>query len=118
VSFNDLLPQSSVPNDRMHSLVHAFRVFVPEPKDRIPLTWSNSSLVILPVVPLLVLSYLSRRPQTQLLRLAILPLAVWSTLSAAYTYEWTNPVYNVYNFASGASDLIAGQSPTRFKLST
>ncbi|CAE6440436.1 unnamed protein product [Rhizoctonia solani] len=82
-------------------LVKVFRVLVPKPEDRIPLTWSNSPLVILPVVPLLVLSYLARRPRTQFLRLAILPLAVWSTLSAAYTYEWVNPVYNVYNFASG-----------------
>jgi hypothetical protein len=78
-----------------------FRTLVPAPKDRIPLTWTNSPLVILPIVPLLVLSFLARRPGTHLLRLAILPLAVWSTLSAAFTYEWMNPVYNVYNFASG-----------------
>ncbi|CAE6367420.1 unnamed protein product [Rhizoctonia solani] len=88
-------------------LVGAFRVLVPEPKDRVPLTWLNSPLVILPVVPLLALSYLSRRPRTQFLRLAILPLAVWFTLSAAYTYEWMNPVYNVYNFASGLWGMFA-----------
>ncbi|CAE7212177.1 unnamed protein product [Rhizoctonia solani] len=88
-------------------VVKAFRLLVPEPKDRIPLTWSNSPLVILPVVPLLVLSYLARRPRTQFLRLAVLPLAIWSTLSAAYTYEWMNPVYNVYNFASGLWGIFA-----------
>ncbi|CAE6451958.1 unnamed protein product [Rhizoctonia solani] len=91
----------------LSGLVKAFRILVPEPKDRIPLTWSNSPRVFLPVVPLLVLSYLARRPRTQFLRLAILPLAVWSTLSAAYTYEWTNPVYNVYNFASGLWGIFA-----------
>ncbi|KAF8755032.1 Membrane bound O-acyl transferase family [Rhizoctonia solani] len=100
----------------MHSLVDAFRILVPEPKDRIPLTWSNSPLVILPVVPLLLLSYLARRPRTQLLRLAILPLAVWSTLSAAYTYEWTNPVYNVYNFASGLWGMFALLKAVEFAL--
>ncbi|CAE6494394.1 unnamed protein product [Rhizoctonia solani] len=91
----------------LSGLVKAFRILVPEPKDRVPLTWSNSPLVILPVIPLLVLSYLARRPRTQLLRLAILPLAIWSTLSAAYTYEWMNPVYNVYNFASGLWGMFA-----------
>lgn len=76
--------------------------------------------MILPLVPLLALSYLARRPRTQFLRIAIFPLVVWSTLSAAYTYEWMNPVYNVYNFASGKSNLnsilIAGHLPSRFKL--
>ncbi|KAG8740469.1 hypothetical protein FRC10_004296 [Ceratobasidium sp. 414] len=89
------------------SIATLFRVLVPAPKDRIPLTWTNSPLVILPIVPLLVLSFLARRPGTHLLRLAILPLAIWSTLSAAYTYEWVNPVYNVYNFSSGLWGMFA-----------
>ncbi|KAJ1303499.1 hypothetical protein OPQ81_011685 [Rhizoctonia solani] len=52
-------------------LVKAFRILVPEPKDRIPLTWSNSPLVK------------NRIPQ------------------------WMNPVYNVYNFASGLWGMFA-----------
>ncbi|KAG9103177.1 hypothetical protein FRC06_011877 [Ceratobasidium sp. 370] len=89
------------------SIARLFRALVPAPTDRIPLTWTNSPLVILPIVPLLVLSFLARRPGTHLLRLAILPFAIWSTLSAAYTYEWVNPVYNVYNFASGLWGILA-----------
>lgn len=101
----------------MRSLLTAFRTLVPEPKNRIPLTWTNSHLVILPIIPLLVLSYLARRPQTRFLRLAVLPLSVWSTLSAAYTYEWMNPVYNVYNFASGESSHLSFRTnDSQFKI--
>ncbi|KAG9126539.1 hypothetical protein FRC07_003080 [Ceratobasidium sp. 392] len=88
-------------------MARLFKTLVPAPHDRVPLTWTNSPLVILPIAPLLVLSFLARRPRTHLLRLAILPFAVWSTLIAAYAYEWTNPVYNVYNFASGLWGMFA-----------
>ncbi|KAG8747186.1 hypothetical protein FRC12_014126 [Ceratobasidium sp. 428] len=91
----------------LSSLARLLQTLVPAPQDRLPLTWTNCPLVILPIAPLLVLSFLARRPRTQLLRLAILPFAVWSTLTAAYTYEWMNPVYNVYNFASGLWGMFA-----------
>ncbi|KAF5369430.1 hypothetical protein D9758_002797 [Tetrapyrgos nigripes] len=75
-----------------------FRLLVPEPKDRIPITpifllyWSAYH------VPFFFLAYLARRPDTYLMRLLLLPTALICSIVVAYRYTWTISSLNVYNW--------------------
>ncbi|KAF9485778.1 hypothetical protein BDN70DRAFT_870654 [Pholiota conissans] len=76
----------------------AFRTIVPEEKDRIPLTWSNGIYPILCYVPFVFLAYLSRQPDTYIIRVLLLPTTITAILVAAYRFTWTIPEINVYNW--------------------
>jgi hypothetical protein len=55
------------------------------------------------------MAYLARRPDTQLIRLLLLPSALCGILASAYRYVWTIPELNVYNWGqSEQSFAIAG----------
>jgi hypothetical protein len=48
--------------------------------------------------PFIFLAYLTRRPDTYLIRLLLLPSVIVSILVAAYRFTWTMPELNVYNW--------------------
>ncbi|KAF8312218.1 hypothetical protein DL93DRAFT_2060213 [Clavulina sp. PMI_390] len=47
------------------------------------------------------MAYLARRPGTWFWRLAIAPVAFVATIRTAFGYQWTDPMFNAYNFGSG-----------------
>ncbi|THV00860.1 hypothetical protein K435DRAFT_431684 [Dendrothele bispora CBS 962.96] len=75
-----------------------FRLLVPEPKDRIPITPVFALYWPLFHLPFSFLAFLSRRPDTYLIRLLLLPTVLTCSVAVAYRYTWTIPSLNVYNW--------------------
>lgn len=78
-----------------------FSYIISPPSERIPVSLSTVPWILVPATLLLVMAYLARRPGTWLWRLALAPIAFTATIRTAFGYEWTNPEFNAYNFASG-----------------
>ncbi|KAF9524276.1 hypothetical protein CPB83DRAFT_861526 [Crepidotus variabilis] len=79
----------------------AFRTIVPTHQNRIPLTWNNGIQPIALYAPFIFLAYLSRREDTHLIRLLLLPSVITCIISSAYRYTFTIPQLNVYNWGQG-----------------
>ncbi|KAG2066440.1 hypothetical protein BDR04DRAFT_1106624 [Suillus decipiens] len=83
-------------------MVHdVFRVLVPEPRERIPITGINALYLIFPLLPLIYMGYLARRPDTFTLRLLLLPLVVAVAVGTYFRFMWTEPHHNIYNWGQG-----------------
>lgn len=86
----------------MFPLIHyctiLLNAMVPSKEDRIPITLRTAIQPLLCYAPYLYLCYLSRRQNTFLFRLLILPIVILCTFTAAYRYTWTQPPFNVYNW--------------------
>ncbi|KAL0961365.1 hypothetical protein HGRIS_006321 [Hohenbuehelia grisea] len=80
------------------ALPRAFRAIVPRPEDRIPVTPLTGIHAGLASLPLVLLAYLARRPQTYVLRLLVLPIAVLPLIHVSFGNVWTIPSLNVYNW--------------------
>jgi hypothetical protein len=76
----------------------AFRTLVPRTEDRTPISLKAIPVFICCCIPFLFLAYLSRRPDTYLIRLLLLPAVIVTTLGPAYRYVWLTPQLNVYNW--------------------
>lgn len=74
---------------------------IPYPEDRIPVTVYTIHNVFFPLLPLLLMSYLVRRPNTHLYRLALMPITIWAILRASFAYVWVDELYGPYNFGQG-----------------
>ncbi|KAJ6605687.1 hypothetical protein B0H10DRAFT_2076689 [Mycena sp. CBHHK59/15] len=89
----------------------AFRTFVPEPRHRIPLTWSTAPTVLASYLPFVFLAYLARRPGTYYIRLLLLPTVIASALTAGFRYVWTIPELNVYNWGQALlAEVVIGKA--------
>lgn len=87
---------------KCHCIVHdVFRALVPEPHERIPITGTNTSYLLLPFLPLIYMGYLARRPDTFTLRLLLLPLVVAVAVGTYFRFMWTEPQHNIYNWGQG-----------------
>jgi hypothetical protein len=87
---------------KSHCIVHdVFRALVPEPHERIPITGTNTSYLLLPFLPLIYMGYLARRPDTFTLRLLLLPLVVAVAVGTYFRFMWTEPQHNIYNWGQG-----------------
>ncbi|KAG1872477.1 hypothetical protein DFJ58DRAFT_903875 [Suillus subalutaceus] len=87
---------------KCHCIVHdAFRALVPEPHERIPITGINTLYLLFPLLPLIYMGYLARRPDTFTLRLLFLPLVVVVAVGTYFRFMWTEPHHNIYNWAQG-----------------
>lgn len=53
------------------------------------------------MVPLILMSYLVRRPNTLLIRILLLPVVLLTAIRSCYGYMWTDPRFNVYNWGEG-----------------
>ncbi|THG92839.1 hypothetical protein EW145_g8567, partial [Phellinidium pouzarii] len=78
-----------------------FRLLVPELENRIPITWTTFPYTIAFIVPLVFMAYLSRRPNTHVIRLLLLPAVLSITLHSCLGYLWTGQGMNVYNWGEG-----------------
>ncbi|KAJ3791188.1 hypothetical protein GGU10DRAFT_338107 [Lentinula aff. detonsa] len=78
-----------------------FRLLIPEPQNRIPITPSVVPYTLSWFIPFFFLAYLARRPETYLIRLLLLPTVIATTLASAFRYCWTIPALNVYNWGQG-----------------
>lgn len=78
-----------------------WRLVIPKPADRIPVTLSNSWHILFPLVPIFFMGYLVRRPNTYLLRLALMPFTIWAILRASFAYAWVDELHSPYNFGQG-----------------
>ena len=78
---------------------HIFRSIIPEPHNRKTITWRALPLPLYALLGLLFLAYLSRRPNTRFLRMLVLPTVILSALGFSFGYVWTEPIFNVYNWA-------------------
>ena len=80
----------------------AFRTIVPTERDRIPINASTGIYPILCYAPFVFLAYLSRRADTYLIRLLLLPSTITAILVASYRFTWAVPELNVYNWGQCA----------------
>ncbi|KAJ7459943.1 hypothetical protein FB451DRAFT_566844 [Mycena latifolia] len=78
--------------------LRAFRALVPEPQDRVPLTWGNAPILLASFLPFVFLAYLARRPGTYHIRLLFLPTVIVANLTTGFRYMFTIPELNVYNW--------------------
>lgn len=87
---------------KCHCILHdVFRVFVPEPHERTPVTGINILYLLFPFLPLIYMGYLARRPDTFTLRLLLLPLVVAVAVGIYFRFMWTEPHHNIYNWGQG-----------------
>lgn len=79
----------------------AYRTIIPDPQDRIPICLHHVPRLVLPLIPFLLMAYLSRRPDTFYLRLLLLPLVISLTLGTYFGFMYTAPELNIYNWGQG-----------------
>ena len=84
----------------------AIYTMVPDPDDRTPYSWKCAPYFVSTLLAFLFLAYLTRRPDTYLIRLLITPLVIQGIVFCAYNYVWTTPQLNVYNWGQCASLLL------------
>ncbi|KAG8874585.1 hypothetical protein FRC20_005708 [Serendipita sp. 405] len=80
---------------------HIWHSLIPYPEYRIPVTRYTIHNVFFPLIPLLMMGYLVRRPNTHIHRIALMPIAIWATLRASFGYVWVDEFYSPYNFGQG-----------------
>jgi hypothetical protein len=95
--------RTSLTSDEFARPESVFRYLVPKLEDRQPISTASFPLILLPTFSLLFLSYLARRPNTYLARLAFLPFIIWASLRAAFAYYNPDPEQNSANFSKGTS---------------
>ncbi|KAJ3751675.1 hypothetical protein EV360DRAFT_89488 [Lentinula raphanica] len=78
-----------------------FRLLIPEPQNRIPITPGVIPYSLSWSIPFFFLAYLARRHDTYLIRLLLLPIVIATTLTSAFRYCWVIPALNVYNWGQG-----------------
>ncbi|KAG0700014.1 hypothetical protein DFH29DRAFT_854100 [Suillus ampliporus] len=85
-------------HQRCSCIVHdIFRVLVPQPHERIPISSFHVLYLLFPIVPLIYMGYLARRPDTFTLRLLLLPLVVAVAIGTYFRFVWAEPHLNIYN---------------------
>ncbi|EGN98307.1 hypothetical protein SERLA73DRAFT_183248 [Serpula lacrymans var. lacrymans S7.3] len=89
---------SNLFEDLIYSAHDAFRILVPHPHERTPITNKHIPYAIIPFIPFVYMAYLARRPGTYVVRLLLLPLVLVVTLGTSYRFMWTEPRLNVYNW--------------------
>ncbi|KAJ4482026.1 hypothetical protein J3R30DRAFT_3455944 [Lentinula aciculospora] len=88
-----------------------FRLLIPEPQNRIPITPGVIPYSLSWTIPFFFLAYLARRPETYFIRLLLLPTVIATTLASAFRYHWTIPALNVYNWGQGlAAEVIIAKA--------
>jgi hypothetical protein len=84
-----------------HSAMRIWRLVIPKPEDRTPVTTHNAFNILFPLIPIFFMGYLVRRPNTYLYRLALMPFTIWTILRASFGYAWVNELHSPYNFGQG-----------------
>jgi hypothetical protein len=81
-----------------------YEFFFPQEEKRMPLTAKEVPSILCSMVSLLLLAYLARRPNTRLIRIAIMPPTLIWIIRAGTAYQWWPPeYYKAYNCLVGAS---------------
>jgi len=83
----------------------AFRQFIPAPRDREHLTWSNVPNAFIYLAPYLFMAYLARRADTHLIRLLFLPTDIATTLRCTFVYDIEDPEFAHLNYIRGLAAL-------------
>ncbi|KAI0070015.1 hypothetical protein K474DRAFT_1713707 [Panus rudis PR-1116 ss-1] len=95
----------------------ALQEIIPDPPNRIPLTWRTAPHSFAYVVPLLFMAYLSRRRDTQIMRLLLLPTTIFLAVRGTFAYDAFNPDYYFYTWVRGLAGLTAIGMALDFALS-
>ncbi|THH20116.1 hypothetical protein EW146_g1211 [Bondarzewia mesenterica] len=101
-----------------YGAIQAFRTIIPEPKDRVVMTWQIIPHTLSYFIPFAFMAYLARRPGTYTIRLLMLPSLISLTLHCAFGYTWQDPRLNVYNWGAGTSLLVDPMSHSHHKSRT
>ncbi|KAF9242514.1 hypothetical protein BU15DRAFT_43748, partial [Melanogaster broomeanus] len=80
---------------------NVYRTLIPYPEHRIPIQFQHSPQLILPLVPLFYMAYLSRRPDTFVQRLMLLPVVVCLAFGTYFRFTYSEPELNFYNLGQG-----------------
>lgn len=79
-------PQAPIPQAVVVDLSKIFGDLKFPHLERIPITFSNVPYILVPHTILLLMAGLTRTPNTFMLRVALLPLAIAATLSVCFRY--------------------------------
>lgn len=99
-----MLPFSTV---LLFTLRRIGRDLVPLPENRERLTWSTLPNAFAYIIPLLFMGYLTRRRDTKLIRLLLLPTVIFTALKGTYGYGGHDPRYNFFTWVRGLGGLVA-----------
>ncbi|EJU03126.1 hypothetical protein DACRYDRAFT_50404 [Dacryopinax primogenitus] len=88
------------------------------PEERIPVTAFTFPLILLAPAPVFLLAYLSLRPNTLFVRLAILPFAVAPALYVLVGFRWMSWDLAPWNFALGLLCLLSVAKAVEFGTDT
>ncbi|KAF8909136.1 hypothetical protein CPB85DRAFT_1376266 [Mucidula mucida] len=78
--------------------LRTFLKVVPTLEERIPISSAVAPGIIARLLPYLAIVYLSRQKDTYILRLFLLPIAIYSVLGAGFKYCYTAPEHNILNW--------------------
>ncbi|KAF7299011.1 MBOAT-2 domain-containing protein [Mycena indigotica] len=78
--------------------IRAFRVVIPRPQDRVPITWSTAPQLLSLYLPIVFLAFLARRKDTHAIRLLLLPTVITSALMSGFRFTANVPQLNVYDW--------------------
>ncbi len=81
--------------------LRTFLKVVPTLEERIPISSAVAPVIIARLLPYLAIVYLSRQKDTYILRLFLLPIAIYSVLGAGFKYCYTAPEHNILNWLTG-----------------
>lgn len=88
-------------NEALQGAGSLTRLLLLKMSDRIPITWGTFPYTLTFLIPLLLMSYLVRRPNTHVMRILLLPVVLVTAVRSCYGYMWTDPRLNVYNWGEG-----------------
>ncbi|KAI0795077.1 hypothetical protein C8Q75DRAFT_525894 [Abortiporus biennis] len=89
------------------SLVKAYYQLIPLPEDRERLTWGTASNAFGYLIPFFFMAYLTRRRDTYLIRLLLLPTTAVMILRGTYGYGGYDPQFAFFTWIRGLAGLTA-----------
>ncbi|KAI0781096.1 hypothetical protein BD413DRAFT_600538 [Trametes elegans] len=101
-------------NEVLSKATTIFREFIPRWEDRVQITWYNAPQAVLHALPYFFMAYLVRRPDTQLMRLLLLPTVIGMTLRCTYGYKFDDPRWFWYEWERGILGLFVIAKSTDF----
>ncbi|OCH95577.1 hypothetical protein OBBRIDRAFT_767390 [Obba rivulosa] len=96
----------SVTDEMLFAAYRAYRQFIPESRDREPLTWHTVPNAFMYMLPYLFLAYLARRANTHPIRLLFLPTVIATTLRCTFQYHIETPELAHLNWVRGLAALL------------
>ena len=88
-------------HDSVSFMKRIIKVIIPDVKERTLITWKTYPISVIYLIPLLLVVYLARRPNTYHIRLALLPITIILAVHGGFGYAWGRQDLDSFNWIAG-----------------